>query len=238
MGKKQPTNIEFSEIWGAPNYKSESPGPYFLYPNSYTFWGIWRCIEFTSVPALCPRRPTNPYRYIKKHRDFVIQLLGGSLGENGGGNSHRRLLSPRVIPSPAECPRPCPLLCNQSPSPANNPEWMYHLCSARAQSETLGSVEKFPLGSEHLCRIESVWALGMGCVQTVGSSGLKAFEHCWNCQPPLLALDPFGCCGYMRVKSLQSCPTTCDPYWLQSTRLILSMGFSRQEHWCGLPCPT
>ena len=33
----------------------------------------------------------------------------------------------------------------------------------------------------------------------------------------------------MRAKSLQSCPSLCDP--------ALSMGFSRQEHWSGLPCP-
>ena len=33
----------------------------------------------------------------------------------------------------------------------------------------------------------------------------------------------------MRAKSLQSWPSLCDP--------ALSMGFSRQEHWSGLPCP-
>ena len=38
----------------------------------------------------------------------------------------------------------------------------------------------------------------------------------------------------MRAKSPQSCPTLCDPMAHQAT---LSMGFSRQEYWSGLPCP-
>ena len=32
----------------------------------------------------------------------------------------------------------------------------------------------------------------------------------------------------------QSCPNLCDPV---DYRLSLSMGFSRQEYWSGLPCP-
>jgi len=35
------------------------------------------------------------------------------------------------------------------------------------------------------------------------------------------------------AKSLQSCPTLCDP-----TRLPPSLGLSRQEHWSGLPFPS
>ena len=36
------------------------------------------------------------------------------------------------------------------------------------------------------------------------------------------------------AKSLQSCPTLCDPI----DRSPLSLGFSRQEHWSGLPFPS
>ena len=36
------------------------------------------------------------------------------------------------------------------------------------------------------------------------------------------------------AKSLQSCPTLCDPIDGGS----LSLGFSRQEHWSGLPFPS
>ena len=38
------------------------------------------------------------------------------------------------------------------------------------------------------------------------------------------------------AKSLQSCPTLCNP-WTVAHQTPLSMGFSRQEYWSGLPCP-
>ena len=40
----------------------------------------------------------------------------------------------------------------------------------------------------------------------------------------------------MCATSLQSCPTLCDP--VDCSPLVpLSMGFSKQEYWNGLPCP-
>ena len=39
-----------------------------------------------------------------------------------------------------------------------------------------------------------------------------------------------------RAQSLQLCPTLCDPMDL-ACQATLSMGFSRQEYWSGLPCP-
>ena len=39
----------------------------------------------------------------------------------------------------------------------------------------------------------------------------------------------------VHAKSIQSCPTVCDP--MAVARQALSMGFSRQEYWNGLPCP-
>ena len=38
-------------------------------------------------------------------------------------------------------------------------------------------------------------------------------------------------------KLLQSCPTVCDPMTV-AHQAPLSMGFSRQEYWSGLPCPS
>ena len=38
-------------------------------------------------------------------------------------------------------------------------------------------------------------------------------------------------CACVCAQSLQSCPTFCDP-----VDCPLSMGFSRQEYWSGLPC--
>ena len=39
------------------------------------------------------------------------------------------------------------------------------------------------------------------------------------------------------AKSLQSCPTLCDP-WTVAHRAPPSMGFSRQEYWSGSPFPS
>ena len=39
------------------------------------------------------------------------------------------------------------------------------------------------------------------------------------------------------AKSLQSCPTLCDPE-TAAHKALPSLGFSRQEHWCGLPFPS
>ena len=42
---------------------------------------------------------------------------------------------------------------------------------------------------------------------------------------------------YTAAKSLQSCPTLCDP--IEATHQAPpSLGFSRQEHWSGLPFPS
>ena len=41
----------------------------------------------------------------------------------------------------------------------------------------------------------------------------------------------------MHAKSLQSCPTLCDP-WTVAHQAPLSMGFPRQQYWSGLPFPS
>ena len=40
------------------------------------------------------------------------------------------------------------------------------------------------------------------------------------------------------AKSLQSCPTLCPSPWTIACLAPLSMGFSRQEYWNGLPFPS
>ena len=44
----------------------------------------------------------------------------------------------------------------------------------------------------------------------------------------------------LKVKALvaQSCPTLHDPMDCIANQAPLSMGFSRQEYWSGLPCPS
>ena len=44
-------------------------------------------------------------------------------------------------------------------------------------------------------------------------------------------------CVCVCAKSLQLCPTFCDP-WTAAHQVPLSMGFSRQEYWSGLPFPS
>ena len=43
--------------------------------------------------------------------------------------------------------------------------------------------------------------------------------------------------AYAAAKSLQSCPTLCDPID-GAHQALPSLGFSRQEHWSGLPFPS
>ena len=42
----------------------------------------------------------------------------------------------------------------------------------------------------------------------------------------------------MHTKLLQLCPTLCDPMDYSPPEAPLSMGFSRQEYWIRLPCPS
>ena len=47
----------------------------------------------------------------------------------------------------------------------------------------------------------------------------------------------YGLFSYATAKSLQSCPTLCDPMDC-SPPGSPSLGFSRQEHWSGVPLPS
>ena len=42
----------------------------------------------------------------------------------------------------------------------------------------------------------------------------------------------------VHARSPQSCLTLCDPMDYIACQAPLSMGFSRQEYWSGLPCPS
>ena len=41
-------------------------------------------------------------------------------------------------------------------------------------------------------------------------------------------------CIYFYIVKMKSCPSLCDP-WTVAHQVPLSMGFSRQEYWSGLP---
>ena len=50
-------------------------------------------------------------------------------------------------------------------------------------------------------------------------------------------LGPAEILKWSEVKVTQLCPTLCDPMDYIVCQVPLSMGFSRQEYWSGLPCP-
>ena len=63
--------------------------------------------------------------------------------------------------------------------------------------------------------------------------------HCFSVQRRCLQppRDISAAAAAAAAKSLQSCPTLCNP--IDSSPLgSLSLGFSRQEHWSGLPFPS
>ena len=49
---------------------------------------------------------------------------------------------------------------------------------------------------------------------------------------------PAAAAAVAAAKSLQSCPTLCDPTDSTAQQAPLSLGFSRQEYWGGLPFPS
>ena len=65
----------------------------------------------------------------------------------------------------------------------------------------------------------------------------QVFEACarnWRQRVDiLLIIHILTCCALVT----KSCPTLCDPIdWTIARQVPLSMGFSRQEYWSGLPC--
>ena len=100
------------------------------------------------------------------------------------------------------------------------------------------------------------WAEEPGRLQSMGSQRVRhdwatwlslfTFMHWrrkWQPTPVFLPGNTHGqrsLAGYSAAaaaKSLQSCPTLCDPMDI-SPPGSPSLGFSRQEHWSGLPFPS
>ena len=67
------------------------------------------------------------------------------------------------------------------------------------------------------------------------SNHAKTANVKWDAAKGSVSFIP-GLCGCMRAKSLQPCLTLCNPRTV-ACQAPLSMGFSRQEYWGGLPCP-
>ena len=67
--------------------------------------------------------------------------------------------------------------------------------------------------------------------QLTGSKLGKEYDKAVSCHPDYLTDMQSA------AKSLQSCPTLCDPI-AGAHQAPRSLGFSRQEHWSGLPFPS
>ena len=74
--------------------------------------------------------------------------------------------------------------------------------------------------------------LDMG--QWTGSKSGKEYVKALYCDPAYLTYMQSAAAA---VKSLQSCPTLCDPIDA-AHEASLSLGFSRQEYWSGFPFPS
>ena len=113
--------------------------------------------------------------------------------------------------------------------------------SARAQSHGPGALLLSPADSLH----PGEWG-GLGCLWGTprGPAGLRgrprgphsAADVEPESQRTGLTRCQVGCC-YCQCCRVKSCPTLCDP--IDGTQQAsLSLGFSRQEHWSGLPFPS
>ena len=60
--------------------------------------------------------------------------------------------------------------------------------------------------------------------------------HCSPETITTLFVDQLCVCAHAHAKSLQSYTTLCDTMDCVARQAPLSVGFSRQEYWSGLPC--
>ena len=82
----------------------------------------------------------------------------------------------------------------------------------------------------------AVWSLvPLPFLNPAWISGSSQFMYCWSLAWRILSITLPVCAA--AAKSLQSCPTLCDPID-SSHQAPPSLGFSRQEHWSGLPFPS
>ena len=68
----------------------------------------------------------------------------------------------------------------------------------------------------------------------IAGSGEGEYLHYFSSEKQMIFFPLFAAAA---AKSLQSCPTLCDPTD-GSHQAPPSLGFSRQEHWSGLPFPS
>ena len=87
--------------------------------------------------------------------------------------------------------------------------------------------------------ILAVWALvPLPFLNPACISGSYWLTCCWSLAWRILSVTCLSCAAAAAAaKSFQSCPTLCDPRDSRH-QAPPSLGFSRQEHWSGLPFPS
>ena len=89
------------------------------------------------------------------------------------------------------------------------------------------------------------WTEDPGGLQSMGSQELDTTDRLSTCHVLDTILSLFQILSHLisnssaaaaAAKLLQSCPTLATP-WTIARQVPLSMGFSRQEYWSGLPFP-
>ena len=84
----------------------------------------------------------------------------------------------------------------------------------------------------------AIWSLvPLPFLKPAWTSGSSQLTYCWSLTLRILSIALLVCAAAAAAKLLQLCPTLCDPID-GSQQAPLSLGFSRQEHWSGLPFPS
>ena len=124
---------------------------------------------------------------------------------------------------------------------------MRHVCSMPIYSEAGQPPQRWLCMKQDLTWLCSVLGATAGQEQPrvadLSPWALKSPEWATNLpcvrQGTLGDLDVVYACFLTRERVhavAQSCPALCDP-WTVAHQVLLSMGFSRQEYWSGLPFP-
>ena len=93
----------------------------------------------------------------------------------------------------------------------------------------------FPVGKESTCNAGDIGDMGLipGSGRLEEEMAIHSSILAWR----IPWTEELARLGPAAAKSLQSCPTLCDPMD-GSHQAPPSLGFSRQEHWSGLPFPS
>ena len=143
----------------------------------------------------------------------------------------------------------CFLTCIQISQEADQVVWYSHLFQNFPQFVVIHTVKGF--GIVNKTEVEVFMELSFSMIQWMlailslvplpflnpgWTAGSSQFTYCLSLAWRILSIT-LQACAAAAAKLLQSCATLCDPIDGSSPGFP-SLGFSRQEHWSGLPFPS